>query len=116
MISTILGLLKVQSFTVFDGVLTIPDHPELTGAIQALPWDDEFLSVDLDTISGFSAEHVDVLKAFQCGLIREKRELAYKDEADSLFFAAQADGDSQDTWSAKREEIKARYPWPGAYR
>jgi hypothetical protein len=58
----------------------------------------------------------ETLKSWQCRRNRELRAQAYQSEADRLYLAAQADGDSLDVWLDKRAEIKARYPWAGAYR
>ena len=83
---------------------------ELLAAVEQLPDnEDEFLKIDL-------ASYPEEIKAVQCSLIRKKREAAYQSEADGLFFGAEADGDIKVSWIAKRDEIKARYPWPGTYR
>jgi len=40
------------------------------------------------------------------------RSAAYQSEADPLFFQYQAGEVTKDEWMAKREEIRARYPYP----
>lgn len=40
----------------------------------------------------------------------EKRQLAYVEESDPLFFKWQAGTGTKEEWLAKREEIKQRYP------
>lgn len=40
----------------------------------------------------------------------EKRALAYKSEADAIFFQEQRGEVPEGTWLAKIQEIKARYP------
>jgi len=40
------------------------------------------------------------------------RSAAYQSEADPLFFQYQAGEVTKDEWIAKREEIRARYPYP----
>ena len=41
------------------------------------------------------------------------RQAAYTAEADPLFFKWQAGEGTEADWLAKREEIRARYPYPG---
>ena len=43
---------------------------------------------------------------------QRNRAAAYASEADPLFFKAQAGEVDQKEWIAKREEIRARYPYP----
>jgi hypothetical protein len=43
---------------------------------------------------------------------QEKRALAYAAEADPLYFKAQRQEGTFDTWLAKVEEIRLRYPYP----
>ena len=40
------------------------------------------------------------------------RQAAYTQEADPLFFKWQAGEGTKEEWEAKREEIRARYPYP----
>jgi len=42
---------------------------------------------------------------------RAARAAAYREEADPLFFKWQAGEATQEEWLAKREEIRARYPY-----
>ncbi len=42
--------------------------------------------------------------------VRWNRLMAYREEADPLYFEEQAGEVSAGTWAAKRSEIKARYP------
>lgn len=41
-----------------------------------------------------------------------QRQVAYTQEADPLFFKWQAGEGAEQEWLAKREEIRARYPYP----
>jgi len=41
-----------------------------------------------------------------------QRQAAYTQEADPLFFKWQAGEGTEQEWLAKREEIRARYPYP----
>jgi hypothetical protein len=41
-----------------------------------------------------------------------KRVSAYKEEADPLFFKYQAGEATKEEWISKRNEIRARYPYP----
>jgi len=43
---------------------------------------------------------------------RQARAAAYVSEADPLFFKAQAGEVDQSEWITKREEIRARFPYP----
>ena len=43
---------------------------------------------------------------------RQSRAAAYAAEADPLFFKAQRGEATTEEWSAKVEEIRARYPYP----
>ena len=43
---------------------------------------------------------------------KENRADAYRTEADPLFFQYQAGEVTKEEWLAKREEIRARYPYP----
>jgi predicted metal-dependent phosphoesterase TrpH len=44
--------------------------------------------------------------------IEALRSAAYRTEADPLFFKYQVGEVTKDEWIAKREEIRARYPYP----
>jgi hypothetical protein len=45
--------------------------------------------------------------------IQQQRQAAYQTEADPIFFESQRDPAVKvETWQAKVEEIKARYPYP----
>jgi hypothetical protein len=44
--------------------------------------------------------------------MRAARAAAYREEADPLFFKWQAGEGTEADWLAKREEIRARYPYP----
>ena len=44
--------------------------------------------------------------------MRQARASAYRLEADPLFFKWQAGEGTEQEWLAKREEIRARYPYP----
>jgi hypothetical protein len=46
--------------------------------------------------------------------MRAARAAAYTAEADPLFFKWQAGESTEADWLAKREQIRARYPYPGA--
>jgi hypothetical protein len=43
---------------------------------------------------------------------QQSRAAAYQQEADPLFFKYQAGEVTKEEWIAKREEIRARYPYP----
>lgn len=89
---------------------------QIVSAVIKLPDNEaDFLATDLDTID-FPKTLIELLKTFQCSRIRDLRAAAYHTESDSLYMAYVADGDGKETWLIKREEIKKRYPWPGAYR
>jgi hypothetical protein len=93
--------------------------PIIRNLLELFPDDMSFISVNLDqstVTSVLSEDQVTALKIYQCEKIRIFRQLAYKEEADSLYMAHVADGDSIDTYLKKRLEIKARYPFPGDYR
>ena len=45
-------------------------------------------------------------------IAQQQRAAAYAAEADPLFFKAQRGEVSMDDWTAKVEEIRARYPYP----
>jgi hypothetical protein len=57
---------------------------------------------------------VDPAKVAQKLLLEAKarRAAAYTTEADPLFFKWQAGESAEADWLAKREEIRARYPYP----
>ena len=44
---------------------------------------------------------------------KASRAAAYASEADPLFFKWQAGEGAKEDWEAKREEIRARYPYAG---
>ena len=44
--------------------------------------------------------------------LQEMRQSAFQSEADPLFFKWQAGEGTEQEWLAKREEIRARYPYP----
>jgi hypothetical protein len=87
----------------------IPDGSLVT-QVETLPDNlAEFLATDL-------TEFPSALQAWQCDQIRELRRAAYNKESDGLKLAALFDGTDDTAWRDKVKEIKARYPWPGAYR
>jgi hypothetical protein len=45
-------------------------------------------------------------------IAQQSRAAAYQQEADPLFFKYQAGEVTKEEWIAKREEIRARYPYP----
>lgn len=45
-------------------------------------------------------------------IAQTNRSSAYRTEADPLFFKYQAGEVTKEEWLAKREEIRARYPYP----
>ena len=53
-------------------------------------------------------------EAFQNAYSQQEtlRQVAYKEEADPLFFKYQRGTATKEEWLAKVEEIKARYPYP----
>ena len=54
----------------------------------------------------------DVLPVKQRQATEQSRAAAYRTEADPLFFQYQAGEVTKEEWLAKREEIRARYPYP----
>ena len=78
-----------------------------------------FLGVDLDTIAGFSPDHLTVVKAWQCDLLRKARVAAYVDAGvtPEQWMNADLDGNpTKASLTVLRNEVKAVLPWPGAYR
>ena len=75
-----------------DGAIVVPcapDDPRQTwGATQWLPLAPEFVNSDMDA----------------------KRAVAYREEADPLFFKSQRGEITQQVWLDKVNEIKTRYP------
>lgn len=57
---------------------------------------------------------VDQTKATSQALAKAEslRKAAYTNEADPLFFKWQAGEGTEQDWLAKRDEIRARYPYP----
>jgi len=52
------------------------------------------------------------IAAQQLAAAEANRQAAYTQEADPLFFKWQAGEGTKEEWEAKREEIRARYPYP----
>ena len=52
-------------------------------------------------------------KADAIASAQAQRQAAYTVEADPLFFKWQAGEGTKEDWEAKREEIRARYPYAG---
>ena len=52
------------------------------------------------------------IAAQQLAQAEANRQAAYTQEADPLFFKWQAGETTEQEWLAKREEIRARYPYP----
>ena len=52
------------------------------------------------------------IAAQQLTAAEANRQAAYTQEADPLFFKWQAGEGTKEEWEAKREEIRARYPYP----
>ena len=50
--------------------------------------------------------------AAELAAAQANRQAAYAQEADPLFFKWQAGEGTKEEWEAKREEIRARYPYP----
>ena len=50
--------------------------------------------------------------AQQLAAAESNRQAAYTQEADPLFFKWQAGEGTEQEWLEKREEIRARYPYP----
>jgi hypothetical protein len=76
--------------------------PALVGEIWTQVWE----------TSEATPEEVEQRKADQLESIRQQRASAYTQEADPLFFEAQRGEATIEEWSAKVEEIRARYPYP----
>lgn len=63
-------------------------------------------------VTDATAEEIAQRKANQLESIKQQRAYAYKQESDPLFFKAQRDEATMGEWSAKVDEIRARFPYP----
>jgi len=68
---------------------------------------DAWVCINQTAVDEYNAKQREVFNAEQA----EKRKLAYTAEADPIYFMWQAGEATQAEWVAKREEIKARYPY-----
>lgn len=66
-----------------------------------------------------TAEEIAEREAWEAGAydrdmlaVQRKRQQAYRDEADHLFFYAERGNGTKQAWLAKIAEIDARYPYP----
>ncbi len=73
----------------------------------------------LNTVVGVDAQGLPCLVpkplaplAVRVDVATQRRQRAYQKESDPLYFQVQRGEISQETWLAKIEEIKARYPIP----
>lgn len=76
--------------------------PTLEGGVWLQVW----------VVADASAEEVAERKAQQLAVARRSRQQEYIKEADPLFFKWQAGEGTAEEWKARREEIRARYPYP----
>lgn len=111
---------------IFSGNVPTPEVLQGIDTLCSLIGSDDFLTVDLDGEQYWDLDalcgpgSMDIVKTRQCALIREARRALYEAESDHLGWEASADGlpdlVKRNAWLAKRDEIKARIPWPGVYR
>jgi hypothetical protein len=59
-----------------------------------------------------AAEVLRLEAAYPHKVVQQQRAAAYAAESDPLFFKAQAGEVDEAEWLAKREEIRARFPYP----
>jgi len=90
-------------YRAYPNVVTIDDG---AGAFDA-----DGNQVQLDQAK-VDAAAVIVAKEQALAIAQRNRAAAYATEADPLFFKAQRGEVSMDDWTAKVEEIRARYPYP----
>jgi len=76
-----------------------------TGQVTSVPLTDE-------EIAGLESFQRDVMPDLLLKQVEKNRTIAYRAEADPLFFKYQAGEVTKEEWLAKREEIKVRYPYP----
>ena len=77
--------------------------PALAGGVWTQVW----------AVTPASPEEVEQRTAAQIENIRYQRAEAYRTEADPLFFKTQRGEATLEEWSAKVDEIRARYAYPG---
>lgn len=65
-----------------------------------------------DVSEAWEAERQQQAAAMQRPIMEQARAAAYQKEADPLFFKWQAGEATEAEWLAKREEIRARFPYP----
>ena len=75
--------------------------PALVGGFWTQKW----------TVSAASADEIAARKADALANAKALRAMAYRDEADPLFFKAQRGEAQMSEWQAKVDEIRARYPY-----
>jgi hypothetical protein len=63
-------------------------------------------------ISEASAQEVRERKQQHLNQLKSQRSNAYREESDPLFFKWQAGEGAETEWITKRQEIRARYPYP----
>ena len=90
-------------YRAYPNVVTIDDG---TGAFDA---DGKPVKLDQAKVD---AAAVIVAREQALASAQRNRAAAYAAEADPLFFKAQRGEVSMDDWTAKVEEIRARYPYP----
>ncbi len=86
------------------GVITEPREDGL----YVLRWQDR----DGEILIASDADIAAAIDEVAIKAIRRLRAAAMRDEADPLYFKAQAGEGSEADWIAKRAEIRARYPYP----
>ena len=64
------------------------------------------------TVSDATPEEIEQRQADQLETLKAQRADAYRSEADPLFFQAQRGEADTAEWTAKVEEIRARFPYP----
>lgn len=111
---------------VFPRLLSPEEHQLLFGVKKAHVADDAVyaatdlanspLTSDLRALLGVPSSEWSAYLTLQTDMIRNNRRTAYQEEADPIFFDAEADSTTKTAWLAKRTDIKERFPWPGDYR
>jgi hypothetical protein len=88
----------------------LADEPKTADEYEKfLEWNSETQPPTWDEVE---TAHQQVLAELELRQIKRNRSVAYTAESDPLFFKAQAGEVDEAEWLAKREEIRARFPYP----
>ena len=82
--------------------------------VNGITGEQEVIPCTAEQIAEAEAYKRDERPVEQRKAVERKRAVAYRNEADPLFFKAQRGEATTDEWTAKVAEIKARFPYPGA--